>query len=180
MLKHLLIFIFAFSLATSADAAPIARKTKFNQTAQNMAEENGLATGEPLTSYCNFTVINRSAVSQNYTIIGSIISYGPTNPTLKVESAINFSGTIAAGGDPVYHQQAYPAFPADVAGKQNLICTGEVTATDVSDTPGSILVSGTIDSFTQAGQAETESTPTMRGIAVFTQVPILINRGDPI
>lgn len=187
-----------FMAAVSSQGAVAAQRTVyFTQTARNTTTEYPLR--EAVFSHCRLTVSNPSTTSQNITI--SMNVHSPTASSSGAWSATGagnasvpsgFSGSnpgsittsLAAGASATYEFR-YPAFPANQAWRfQQLICAGSIVATDPTDsTPGYLTAGGTLSTFNSTGALQTDGAPmgtTMyHGMAIFTQVPVAVNRGRP-
>lgn len=101
----------------------------------------------------------------------------PNNATPT--GAIN--GTLNVGDAPLTYTFTYPSVPASTPNAaQEVVCSGTVVATDGAQ-PGFLLASGVLITFVESGEMETEGTTTAiyGGMAVYTQVPVAINRGQP-
>lgn len=111
-----------------------------------------------------------------------------TAPTL---SSGKWAGSLPAGGTVtvVYQFSAYPSrknatYPT-TTGYQKLRCSGSIEATD-SAQPGFLVATGILVTFVESTKMSTDgvtggSTQNVEfgGMAVYTQVPIAINRGKP-
>jgi len=106
-------------------------------------------------------------------------------------TGLSCTGSLAAGANvqATFQFSHYPARTNNVAGTQNIYqklrCSGSIVATDVSS-PGFLIASGVLVTFVESAKMSTDGvtsgskTPaTFGGIAVYTQVPISINRSKP-
>ena len=181
-------------LVVSLNAEATTRKVYFNQSGRNVSDKG---MGSSAQSSCRITLSNPSSQSQDYVLnitasISGTAAAAPTATTTTSEicasasssgSSTNFScsGTLAAAGT-VTKTIMYPAFPANTAGVQTLICAGYVQATDSGSTPGFLAASGNLITFTESGSVDTTASTgstTFNGYAIYTQLPIQINRGKP-
>lgn len=182
------------------------RTAYFNQSAQNKTT-NGLADpgGQ---SYCRITISNPSNVEQRVSAmkvsITSLDSWGGgpsgTPQAGSYSSLTNTSGVTAAScatdcvatlgaGSSVTFVFAYSAYPTKSGGVTNgyqkLRCSGSIVAEDTGQ-PGFLVATGVLVSFVESTKISTDGitmgSPTdteFGGMAVYTQVPISINRGKP-
>lgn len=192
-------------LIPCAEAAT--RTAYFNQSGQNKTV-NGLA-DPGAQSTCRVTINNPSNVPQDYKLAMNVSSldswaggdsgtpvtgsYRETNadgtpPTL---SSGKWTGSLAAGETVtvVYQFSAYPSrrnatYPT-TTGYQKLRCSGSIEASD-SAQPGFLVATGILVTFVESTKMSTDgvtggSTQNVEfgGMAVYTQVPIAINRGKP-
>ncbi len=185
----------------SQTAKAVTRVVYFNGSGTNRTVE-GLSAAA--TSTCKITLSNPSSVSQTYIINASptsinnwsggsaTVTIAASAPTLVSGSgacAATCTGTLTAGQSVTvsYSYTAFPARPAGItafSGKQQLRCTGSITASDVTPTnPGFLIASGTLITFVETARMNTDSTTggttLFGGIAIYTQVPIAINRSKP-
>ncbi len=197
-------FFLAALFSSGAHAAT--RTAYFNQSAQNKTT-NGLANpgGQ---SYCRITISNPSNVAQQVTALkvsitsldswnggdagtpqgGAYSSLTNTTGVTGASCSTDCAATLAAGSSVtfVFAFTAYPPKSGGVtAGYQKLRCSGSIVAVD-SGQPGFLVATGVLVSFVESTKISTDGitmgSPTdteFGGMAVYTQVPISINRGKP-
>lgn len=176
------IFCLSWILLFAAHSANAATRTVyFSQVGRNSAAQ-GL--GEEAKSTCRITVANPSTVAQTikyeFKVSATGIGAGDADPDPSAPA----SGQSIAAGDSKTWIFTYKPFPPDVNGTQELICSGSITAEDPpSSNPGFVIASGVLTTFVESGDIQTEHQATgatiFGGFAVYTQVPIIINRGSP-
>lgn len=197
-------FVCVIAMAISGPFAQAASRTAyFNQTGQNKTV-NGLASPGGQSS-CRITVSNPSGQDQRFTLtvsVNSIDSWG-SGTSACASATAQTSGTVTggtascAGGSSTtlatnasitftFNYSAYPHRSTLTAGTQKLRCSGSIAADDVSQ-PGFLVASGVLVTFVESTKMSTDGvtsggSPTATefgGMAVYTQVPITINRGKP-
>jgi hypothetical protein len=138
-----------------------------------------------LTMYVYATNVgsgNATAVTSNpsATIWTNPIGGAGVNPF----TATNVLLDTVSPNNKVKYEFTYPAFPSSITGQQVLICRGTIVATDSSAAaPGFVVASGTFLTFSEASAMQTSgvtsASTSFQGNAVFSQMPITINRGRP-
>lgn len=110
--------------------------------------------------------------------------------TITCSTATSCNGRLNANDSVqiTFNFTAYPARNiADLANTTNayqkLRCSGSIIATDVAQ-PGFLIASGILVTFVESARMSTDGATsgaegTFGGIAVYTQVPISINRAKP-
>lgn len=196
----------AFSAGLSAQAAT--RTAYFNQSGQNRTV-NGIsadATSSCRITISNpsgqdQTYILRMSASS----LDSWAAAGPTtaqNATFSsatpsgtasytAASCPNCSGTLPAGTSITitYNFSTYPqrhhATTPVTTGTQKLRCSGSIEATDTTQ-PGFLVANGTLVTFVESTKMSTDGVTAgnteqaqFGGMAVYTQVPISVNKGKP-
>ncbi|HEY8279992.1 MAG TPA: hypothetical protein VIH99_10225 [Bdellovibrionota bacterium] len=189
-------------ITLKASGAP-ARTVYFNATGVNRTTK-GLGTATAST--CKITLSNPSSTSQDYVMAitatskdaftggAAVVSNatGASGAGCSVAGAVvNCSGTLTAGGSAT-GIITYTAFTAGAVGSaagyqngnQQLRCSGSIKATDSTATPGFMIASGVLVTFVESTEMQTQNTSSgaavnFGGTAVFTQVPIAINRSKP-
>lgn len=184
----------ALALMIPSESFAATRTAYFNQSGLNKTI-NGLS--EDGMSTCRITINNPSNKSQTYAVTANISSLDSWNggdsgtPVSGSLGSGSASGTLAANATVtlVYNFSSYPnrnhtTYPTQ-SGYQKLRCSGSIVATDV-DQPGFLVASGVLVTFVESTKMTTDgvtagSTATAQfgGMAVYTQVPVTINRGKP-
>jgi hypothetical protein len=184
----------------SGGAQAASRTVYFNATGTNRTSE-GLS--ENANSTCTIVVTNPSSASQTFTLKTTVQainefdgSHAFTTSGISVSQAgCTVTGcaseiALSANGGSVTITFTYKTFPkrpstTQYTHSQTLRCTGSITAKDVSaSAPGYVVASGTLNTFIESAKMHTdsatsESTNLFGGVAVWTQIPIAINRGKP-
>lgn len=179
-MKRLILQILAlFFVAQSAPAA--VRTVYFNQVATNIIRD-GLSA--PANSTCRLTISNPSSTSQIVTLTNYTMSTATINPGTHTPAVVSGASPVTAGNS-ITWVTTYNSFPASTTGDQLVTCAGTFTATDSNPaTPGFVIGTGMLVTFIESGNGEMQtsgatSSVTFNGMAVYTQVPITINRGQP-
>jgi hypothetical protein len=178
----------------SADAA--SRTVYFNAVGTNRTQD-GLA--DDVNSTCKITISNPSSQTETWSIETTATSIDPwTSATPQgVKSSASSSGcftgcSLAANGS-VTLTYTYKNFPkrdtvhtaagAPWAYAQQLRCSGKITVSDAGTQPGFLIANGVLVTFVESSRMHTDAatggTATFAGIAVWTQIPIAINRSKP-
>lgn len=160
------------------------RTIYFSQTGRNVATSAG-GVGSPVQSFCRITISNPSTQSQQISIRLEGVSTGsfPSNPVSNPPQIGN--NVSLAGNATLIYSFAYPTFTAGTPGTQQLLCKGQITAADpTSSGPGYVVATGTLTTFNASATIQTTGVPgapppVLGGPAVFTQIPVAINRGKP-
>lgn len=181
-MKFLLLFI-VLSLPLSAEAAT--RKVNFFQIGINRTI-NGLGSAVSNLT-CIITITNVSAVSQQirYTFSVSAAGTGSGVATLASPPSNPFTLTAGTSQSLTYSYPSYPARPGTTAGTQTLTCAGEIEAVDSTPTtPGFVIANGSMMTFIEGGQISSSLAMSGGGNltgnqAIYTQIPISINKGRP-
>jgi len=180
-------------LLASAPAMAAQRTVYFNATGTNRTSD-GLSARA--TSTCKITISNPSNQTEVYTIDATPTSIDEWNGAGAVAAAGTgtggcLSGCALAPGGSVTITYSYNFFPTrsdtpnGISKRQELRCSGKITVTDQSQ-PGFLLASGVLVTFVESARMHTDATTTgtlstniFGGIAVYTQIPIPINRSKP-
>lgn len=182
-MKKIQIFCISWVLLFAAGWAEAATRTvHFSQVGRNRTTQ-GL--GEPARSTCRITISNPSSVSQNITFNWDVraegVGSGPAAPSPNTNSV-----TLSANGGSQVWLFSYNEYPDNTTvedGSQELICSGTIVASDpTGSNPGFVIASGVLTTFVESGEVQTENATgasVFGGFAVYTQVPITINRGSP-
>jgi hypothetical protein len=124
------------------------------------------------TNGTTFTTITASPAV--FPTTGATCGPGTTTPILC-------SGTLAATKT-VIITFTFDKFPQVTVGTQSLRCAGSIVAADTAQ-PGFITASGVLTTFVESSEIKTDNTTnganTLGGIAVYSQIPIVINRAKP-
>lgn len=194
ILTHYLTAVTTLAFLLPSVGIAATRTAYFNQSGLNKTI-NGLA--QAGMSTCRITINNPSNKSQTYTVTANITSLDSWNGG---DAGTPVSGSLASGSSTgtlnqnetatlVFNFSTYPhrnhgTYPTQ-AGYQKLRCSGSIVATDV-DQPGFLVASGVLVTFVESTKMSTDgvtsgSTATAQfgGMAVYTQVPVTINRGKP-
>ena len=176
-----IVFLATFWLPTEALAAT--RTVYFSQTGRNIATTAG-GVGTTVRSVCRITVSNPSSSRQLISVqlngAATVAFTGNASPSHNTtDEELNTTTTTSR----VYSID-YPNFTAGTAATQQLICKGQITVKDpTGEGPGYVVATGTLTTFTASGTIQTAGTPggapVLGGPAVFTQIPVAINRGKP-
>jgi hypothetical protein len=190
------------SLFQSDWAAATDRTIYFVSTGQNRTVTGLTAAAQ---SFCRVTITNPSSVQETVTVKATVQSVdGWTGSSSYVSgnlgtTPITGSGSISSCAGPAscavvlngnasvtinYSFTAYPPKPTATQTNQFLRCSGSIVAQDTGGSPGFVIASGVLVTFTESSQMHTDSTTgqtsaTFGGIAVYSQIPITINRGKP-
>lgn len=186
----------AFCAIAPHAAFGVSRTIYFSQSARNLTTE-GL--GNTARGNCRITITNPSAQSQTYLLTVSVVASGTAaasgNATLTSATGGGSCGgspgayscgthTLAAGGNHTYifSYPIYPTRPTIITGIQYEACSGSIVANDTTN-PGFLLASGALLTFSEGGNMQTVNstggTFTFAGQAIYSQLPITINRGKP-
>lgn len=200
--------IAAAALCSGHTAEAATRTAYFNQSGQNRTV-NGIsadATSSCRITISNPSgqdqtyVLRMSASSlDSWSLAGPTAAqganFGSAVPTGSASftggSCPNCSGTLPAGTSVTitynfspYPQRHHPTTPV-TTGTQKLRCSGSIEATD-SNQPGFLVANGTLVTFVESTKMSTDgvtggSTAQAQfgGMAVYTQVPISVNKGKP-
>lgn len=100
-------------------------------------------------------------------------------------SASTLTATLNAtgsSGSSARYEFTYPTYPASTTTPQVLICRGTFKANDVSQ-PGYVLATANLITFSEASAMQTMgvtgASTSFKGNAVYSQIPISVNRGKP-
>jgi len=156
-------------------------------------------------SYCRLTINNPSSVTETVAITSSVQSIDAwTGSTGSYVTGV-LDTTAPTGGASVgactvsscsatlprnstvtinYKFTAYPDHTQATASSQSLRCSGSIQASDSTGTPGFLIASGVLMTFTESSQMHTDAStagtgPTFGGIPIYSQVPLVVNRGKP-
>jgi len=137
--------------------------------------------------------INGSASKySNNTAVSACTGVSTTATGTSSSGSASYSGTCGGSLTPnlsVTYAFNYPTYAkktdGTTAGVQTISCSGTITASDpASSNPGFLLGTGNLTIFSESGELETDSTTgggtiDFGGQAVFSQIPIVINRSKP-
>ena len=172
--KYLAFSFLCFFLITGEALAT--RTVYFQASGQNVITDTNVKNA--VTPSCTIIITNPSSNSQSYTFTYTISSdagsaTGVNNPTPSPY-------TLTAGSSDVWVFN-YPAIAAGTAVTQSLVCNGQINASDsTSGSPGYLLASGNlITAYESTGSIRLSGNGAVKGTAVMTQMPILINAGRP-
>lgn len=194
------------ALAFLTPAASAATRTVyFSQTGMNKTT-HGLSA--PATSTCKITISNPSTAVQTFTLTTRVTSlngwtgavgtqtlgaYAGAATDFKTSAAtLSCAAFVCTGrltaNDSIqvtYNFTAYPASttPAAQNSTQKLRCSGTIVAVDEAQ-PGFLIASAVLVTFLESARMTSESTTggvagNFGGLAVFSQVPISVNRAKP-
>lgn len=191
--RLLLAFIVASSFFLSESAQAISRTVYFTQSGRNVTT---LGLGETARGSCRITISNPSSQSQTYslTVTANATNSAAGAATLTANDAACASlgggrftcetHTLTNGQSHSY-TFSFPVYPVRAtiaAGQQVTTCSGSITANDVGN-PGFLLGSGSLLTFTESGAIQTQNATggmdQFGGQALYTQLPLVINRGKP-
>lgn len=174
-----LAFVFA---PMSVEAAT--RTVYFSQPGRNVTYDKGL--GQQAISECRIYVSNPSTTTQTFRIVAKAEAAASGDfPGVATPPAVG--PHTLTGGARLSFTMVFPTFLAGAANrdkKQQLLCSGSIEVSDASDgSPGYLIAGGTLTTFTTSGTLQTTGATTGAtlggGTAIFTQIPITINRGKP-
>ena len=187
---YLLLWLGLWARMEPANA--VSRTVYFTQSGRNLTTD-GL--GESVSGLCRITISNPSTQSQTFLLAVTANATQTAAGAATLTSGTCSSGgsgtfscgttTLAANGSSTF-VFTYPAYPTRLGGtttaQQIVSCSGSITAND-STNPGFLIATGALLSFTESGGIRTQNatggTTSFTGQAIFTQLPIAINRGKP-
>ncbi len=183
------LLLFLACLIPAEFAHAVTRNVTFTQVGRNVTRNGLEATAK---SSCRITVSNQSGQSQTIAFAHNVKSLSTTIPALNNVNA-TYTATTPASPATVHtlaptvsitYTFDYATYPTATAGSQELVCSGTLTANDSGASPGFLIASGVLVTFIESGDGEIQSqggtgTVSFNGMAVYTQVPITINRGQP-
>lgn len=193
----LLLWALPLTLFLSGEAFATNRTVYFVATGVNRTQTGLSSTAQ---SYCRITVSNPSTVQESVTLstsAGSIDGWTGSaafNPATVSSTAGSGVGTCTvsscaitlSAGSSATINYAFTVFPAKPTGSnqvQALRCSGSVLVSDTGGSPGFVIANGILVTFTESSQMHTDSTTggtaTFGGTAVYSQIPIVINRAKP-
>ncbi|MGZ6468436.1 MAG: hypothetical protein ACXWQJ_14145 [Bdellovibrionota bacterium] len=189
-----LLFLTAFSV--SAQAAT--RTAYFDQSGVN-SSITGFSQAN--TARCRISISNPSSADQIFTLIvyatstnaptanGSLAGTAPTgwvgSPSGNFANPGTLTGiTVQKNGGMVTYDFTYPALTTGANQTQYVFCRGSISVQDAaSGTPGFLVASGVLVTFSESSVQQTTgmttATTAFGGTAIFSQIPVSINRGKP-
>lgn len=190
--------LLALGLLASISAQATDRTVYFVATGTNRTSQ-GL--GAAATSTCRIIISNPSSYDETFKMTNTVQSLDPGSSSYTTvgtpsvtaggscPNSSSCSGTVTAGSSVTITFSFTPFLPRSTAGgawvgalSQTLRCSGSILVHDTTQ-PGFLIASGQLVTFVESSamhtDASTGGSKTFGGIAVYSQVPIVVNRGKP-
>lgn len=180
------LLLLASACMFTQDASAVTRQVYFGQIGVNSTSIGVSTAVDNITCIITLTNVSTSVQEYNYDFTVNATGTGAGAPVGGSSPVNNGSTwTALAAGATLSLTFIYPAFPATTVGSQTLQCRGRISVRDQNAaTPGFAIANGTLLTFIEGGSIN--STLSMSGgravrgaQAIYTQVPISINKGKP-